>query len=181
MEASNNTHFTLAELGAGYGRLGYVLLKTTKCRYFVFDIPPALYVAQWYLTTLFPKRRAFRFRRFDTFKEIESELSQTDLAFFTPNQLAKFPAGYFDTFANVSSIHEMRRDQIRHYMKLMGRTTKSTLYLKQQKDYVNPIDDLVIGKNDYPVPAGWAARHERFDLINPGFFERIYRRDQSLP
>jgi len=63
----------------------------------------------------------------------------------------------------------------------MGRTTKSTLYLKQQKDYVNPIDDLVIGKNDYPVPAGWAARHERFDLINPGFFERIYRRDQSLP
>jgi len=72
MKASTDTHFTLGELGAGYGRLGYVLLKTTKCRYFVFDIPPALYVSRWYLTTLFPRRRAFRFPRFDTFKEIES-------------------------------------------------------------------------------------------------------------
>jgi len=179
MEASTDTHFTLAELGAGYGRLGYVLLKTTKCRYFVFDIPPALYVSQWYLTTLFPRRRAFRFRRFDTFKEIEGELSQSDLAFFTPNQLSKFPAGYFDLFANISSIHEMRRDQIKHYMELMGQMTKFTLYLKQQKDYVNSVDNLVIGRNDYPLPSGWAPSQERFDLINPGFFERIYRRGRA--
>ena len=94
--------------------------------------------------------------------------------------MAKFPATYFDVFASISSIHEMRRDQISHYMALMGRTTKSTLYLKQQKDYVNPIDNLVIGKDDYPVPAGWAPSRERFDLINPGFFERIYRRNQPV-
>jgi putative sugar O-methyltransferase len=178
MEAESGTNFTLAELGAGYGRLGYVMLKTTQCRYFVFDIPPALYLSQWYLTTLFPERCAFRFRRFDTFEEIESELSGADIAFFTPNQLTKFPPSYFDVFATISSIHEMRRDQISHYMALMGRTSKSTLYLKQQKDYVNPVDNLVIGKNDYPVPAGWTPTLERFDLINPGFFERIYRRDQ---
>jgi hypothetical protein len=146
----------------------------------VFDIPPALYVSQWYLTNLFPGRRVFRFRPFDTFKEIESELSQSDLAFFTPNQLTKFPASYFDLFANISSIHEMRRDQIKHYMELMGRTTKTALYLKQQKDYVNPIDDLVIGRNDYPLPSGWAQSEERFDLINPGFFERIYRRGRPI-
>jgi putative sugar O-methyltransferase len=178
MEPQGGTHFNLAELGAGYGRLGYIMLKTTGCRYFVFDIPPALYLSQWYLTTLFPKRRAFRFRHFEAFEEIEGELAEADVAFFTPNQLAKFPATYFDVFASISSIHEMRRDQISHYMALMGRTTKSTLYLKQQKDYVNPIDNLVIGKDDYPVPAGWAPSRERFDLINPGFFERIYRRNQ---
>jgi putative sugar O-methyltransferase len=180
MEKSADTHFTLGELGAGYGRLGYVLLKTTKWRYFVFDIPPALYVSQWYLTTLFPNRRAFRFRRFDTFEEIESELSQAEIAFFTPNQLTKFPARYFDLFANISSLHEMRRDQIIHYMELMGRATKFALYLKQQKDYVNPIDGLVIGMNDYPLPLRWVQSQERFDLINPGFFERIYRRSHPI-
>jgi putative sugar O-methyltransferase len=180
MEPQDGTHFNLAELGAGYGRLGYIMLKTTGCRYFVFDIPPALYLSQWYLTTLFPKRRAFRFRHFEAFDEIEGELAEADIAFFTPNQLAKFPATYFDVFASISSIHEMRRDQISHYMALMGRTTKSTLYLKQQKDYVNPIDNLVIGKDDYPVPAGWAPSRERFDLINPEFFERIYRRNQPV-
>jgi putative sugar O-methyltransferase len=177
-DADSNTPFMLAELGAGYGRLGYLMLKTTRCRYFVFDIPPALYISQWYLTTLFPGRRAFQFRHFDAFESIESELSQADMGFFTPNQLAKFPSRYFDVFATISSLHEMRRDQISHYMMLMGRTTKFALYLKQQKDYLNPIDHLVIRKDDYPLPGGWSPKWERFDLINPGFFERICGRDE---
>lgn len=59
----------------------------------------------------------------------------------------------------------------------MARVTKSTLYLKQQKDYVNPVDGLIIGKGDYPAPDGWSVRRERFDLINPGFFERAYGRE----
>jgi putative sugar O-methyltransferase len=179
MEAKSDARFVLAELGAGYGRLGYVMLKTTGCRYFAFDIPPALYLSQWYLTALFPARRVFEFRRFGAFEEIESELSGAEIAFFTPNQLAKFPSAYFDVFAAVSSMHEMRRDQISHYMTLIGRTTKSALYLKQQKDYVNPVDNLIIGKDDYPLPVGWSPKHERFDLINPRFFERVYRRDKS--
>ena len=36
MEAESGTNFTLAELGAGYGRLGYVMLKTTQCRCSIF-------------------------------------------------------------------------------------------------------------------------------------------------
>jgi putative sugar O-methyltransferase len=175
--AENSTRFVFAELGAGYGRLGYLMLKTTACRYFMFDIPPALHLSQWYLTTLFPERRAFRFRRFDAFEEIESELARADIAFFTANQLAKFPSDYFDVFATISSVHEMRRDQLHQFMTLMGRTAKSVIYLKQQCGYVNPADNLTIGRNDYPTPDGWSARRERFDLINPGFFERIYLRD----
>src|SRR5262245_18093840 len=176
MGAGGDTRLMVAELGAGYGRLGYLMLKTTNSRYFVFDIPPALYVSQWYLATLFPERRVFRFRRFEKFEASEHELSAADIGFFTSNQLAKFPSEYFDLFATISSIHEMRRDQIRHYMTQMGRTVRSVLYLKQQKDYVNPVDNLVIGKDDYPVPDGWAPGEERFDMINPGFFERVYRR-----
>jgi putative sugar O-methyltransferase len=178
--ADGSTRFTLAEFGAGYGRLGYLLLETTTCRYFVFDIPPALYLSQWYLTTLFPGRRVFRFRRFERFEEVKDELSRTDIAFFTPNQLTKFPSGYFDVSVAISSMHEMRHDQIRHYMALLGRTTRYALYLKQQKGYVNPVDNLVIGKDDYPIPFGWAPTNERFDLINPGFFERVYQRCQTL-
>jgi putative sugar O-methyltransferase len=178
--ADGSTRFTLAELGAGYGRLGYLLLETTTCKYLVFDIPPALYLSQWYLTTLFPGRRVFRFRRFDRFEEIKDELSRTDIAFFTPSQLTKFPSGYFDVSVAISSMHEMRHDQISHYMALLGRTTRYALYLKQQKGYVNPVDNLVIGKDDYPIPFGWAPTKECFDLINPGFFERVYQRCQPL-
>jgi putative sugar O-methyltransferase len=40
----------VAELGAGYGRLAYVYAHARDLVYCVFDIPPALAVAQWYLT-----------------------------------------------------------------------------------------------------------------------------------
>jgi putative sugar O-methyltransferase len=52
----------VAELGAGYGRLGYVLLQDPGTRYFVFDIPPALAAAQWYLSQVFRNEPVFRFR-----------------------------------------------------------------------------------------------------------------------
>jgi putative sugar O-methyltransferase len=164
----------IAELGAGYGRLGYVLLKSTAARYFVFDIPPALYVSQWYLSSLFPERKIFSFRTFSHFEEIQDELSAADIAFFTPNQLEMFPPAFFDAFASISSLHEMRREQIAHFLSIMGVTTKSIIYLKQHKEYKNPADHLLISRNDYPTPKGFQYDFDRFDLVNPGFFERIF-------
>jgi hypothetical protein len=45
---------TFADLGAGYGRLGYVAIIASGCRYWVVDIPPALAVAEWYLSRCQP-------------------------------------------------------------------------------------------------------------------------------
>ena len=55
---------TIAELGAGYGRLAHVALTNRNNRYFVFRLPPALFVSQWYLSRLFPDRKVFSFRHF---------------------------------------------------------------------------------------------------------------------
>jgi putative sugar O-methyltransferase len=163
----------IAELGAGYGRLGHVLLATVDCRYMVFDIPPALYVSQWYLSTLFPGKRLFRFRPFREFSEVETELSQADIAFLTANQLEKFPPGYFDVFVNISSLHEMRPEQIGHFLGHMARTSRRLIYLKEYKSYRNPYDAITIGRSDYALPAGWDVALERSDVLNPDFFELL--------
>ena len=165
----------IAELGAGYGRLGHVLLASTDCRYMVFDIPPALYLAQWYLSSLFPERRIFRFRPFDSFSGVEAELREADIAFFTPNQLERFPAAYFDAFINISSLHEMRREQIELFLAQMARTTRRLIYLKEYERYRNPYDDITIERSDYVWPGGWEVSLERPDILNPDFFELLAR------
>src|ERR1700676_1416367 len=38
---------TYLELGAGYGRLAYVMLSARTCRYIIVDIPPTILVAKW--------------------------------------------------------------------------------------------------------------------------------------
>jgi putative sugar O-methyltransferase len=72
----------VAELGAGYGRLAFVFLKAMpEVRYCIIDIPPALCLAQWYLTTVLPGVAAFRFREFSTFDEVREEFEYATLLF----------------------------------------------------------------------------------------------------
>ena len=49
---------TFCELGAGYGRNAYVFLNVfPRGKYIVIDIPPALYVSQEYLSSVFLTRK----------------------------------------------------------------------------------------------------------------------------
>ena len=165
--------YTIGELGAGYGRLGYVFLSCLDCRYFVFDIPPALHIAQWYLASIFPHKKTFFFQHFDDFAEIEGELANADIAFFTSNQLELFPDDYFHTFVNISSLHEMRRDQIDRFVTLMSEKTRYSIYSKQYRTYHNPYDGLDIIETDYRFPDDWKSVDNRIDAINPRFFESV--------
>ena len=51
----------VAEVGAGYGRLAHTYVSTLPGQYFIFDIPPALGVAQWYLEKALGPDRSFAF------------------------------------------------------------------------------------------------------------------------
>jgi len=128
------------------------------------------------LSRLFPERRIFPFRRFRAFAEIENELQAADIAFFTSNQLALLPDSFIDACATISSLHEMKPEQISHFLDLMAAKTKHLIYLAQHRRYVNPIDGLVVRQSDYPVPEGWRVAMDRPDEMNPGFFERVLSR-----
>lgn len=167
----------IAELGSGYGRVGYVFGMLSDARYCFFDIPPALAIAQTYFERLFPREEIFHFRDFKDFAEIEDELASSRFAFFTANQIAKFPDGYFDTFVNISSLHEMTHKQIRHYLAHFDRLTRTSIYLKQWSVSENDQDKIVVTSRDYPLPSHWKVAMERQDMVNPGFFERLLLRD----
>jgi len=169
----------VAELGAGYGRLAWVILATSPCRYFIFDIPPALYISEWYLSRLFPQKRVFRFRRFRSYQEIAAELERADIAFFTANQLEMLPDRCVDAFVTISSLHEMRREHIRHFIELMTAKARDVIYLKQHRDYVNPWDGLRIKRSEYTLPPAWRLAIDRSDVVNPGFFELLAKRQQE--
>src|SRR3989344_1127103 len=63
----------VADLGAGYGRVGYVYLKA-----------------------IFPKEKIFSFRQFTSFKEIKNEFESCRIKFLMPHQLELLPNKYFD-------------------------------------------------------------------------------------
>jgi putative sugar O-methyltransferase len=139
---------TILELGPGYGRTAYVFLTLQPgCRYILVDIPPALYVAQRYLSAIFADRKIFRFRSFDR---------------------------YEDLFINISSLHEMRMDQIRYYFSEIDRLARKYFYFKQWKETIIPFENEKITEADYPVRENWHLIHRQQCKVQTYFFEALY-------
>lgn len=169
----------ICELGAGYGRNAYVFLKAFRnCRYVVVDIPPALYVSQHYLSSVFPERRVFEFRCFESFEEVRDEFEQAEIAFLLPHQAKMLPPKSFDLFVNISSLHEMTPEQIAAYFELIDHLTRSYFYSKQWFVSENPHDGVRIRHDDYPVPAHWRELYLRPARVQTAFFEAMYALDR---
>jgi putative sugar O-methyltransferase len=166
----------VAELGAGYGRLAHVFLSDNHTKYYIFDIPPALYVSQWYLSAAHPDKRIFRFRHFDNAADILQELAECDVGFFTPNQIEFFPEGFFDIFASISTLPEMTREQIDNYLRQAERVTGVYVYLKQWLEWENPLDRHLVTANTIRLSENWTPVFDRPDAIQTAFFERLWRR-----
>lgn len=164
-----------AELGAGYGRLAYVILQALPtATYCIIDIPPALYLSQRYLTTLFPDLPVFRFRSFKSYRDVAADFESARLRFVAPHQLELLPDKQFDYFVNISSLHEMTIPQVQNYLRLMDRVCRGRIYTKQWRVSRAPVNGCVIRERDYPVPPAWRTVYQHRHPIQRMFFEALY-------
>ena len=165
---------SFVEIGAGYGRLAYVFLKSAPVCYTVVDIPPALYVAQWYLSCLFPEKRIFAFRRWDNYDRIKDELIGSDLSFMTPDQFALLPNGFFDAGTTISSLSEMTAEQAQMYLELLGDKVRQFIYIKQWVKSVNELDGHFFSRSHFDLPPPWIKYIDRLDAVQGDFFETLW-------
>lgn len=166
---------TIMELGSGYGRSAYVhLVLRPDCRYILVDIPPALYICEKYLSDVFKDRKMFPFRPFERFDDIKDEYENADIIFLMPHQLELVPDKSVDLFINISSLHEMRIDQIRYYFKLMEKLTRKYFYTKQWKESKIPYENVIIRQDDYPTNKNWRQLYARECNVQDQFFEALY-------
>jgi putative sugar O-methyltransferase len=128
---------SILEIGAGYGRTAYALLSLhPEAAYTIVDIEPAISISRWYLTALFPQRK---------------------LRFVGPDELGELGRD-FDLALSISSLQEMRPDQVAAYLALMDRVVDGVVYLKQWREWHNPTDDVTMRFADFPIPRRWRQR-----------------------
>jgi putative sugar O-methyltransferase len=168
----------VCELGGGYGRNAFVTCSLANVgMYIMVDIPPAIGIAQQYLTTVFPNKRHFLHRSFDDFETVRKEFQYADFAYLTPHQMALLPEGSVDLFVNISSLHEMRLDQIAYYIGEIRRLVRSGghFYLKAWKESHIPFENIVVREEDYPLE-GWQEVYRRTPKVQTAFFETLQQR-----
>lgn len=155
----------------------FVFLKSMKCKYVLFDIPPALYVCQRYLSAVFLKLKIFKFRDFKEYLEIKSEYENGDICFFTPMEL--LPKRQFNLFINISSLHEMTLKQIKLYFHPINEYCNGYFYKKQWLNWTNPNDNLTISYKDYPILSNWKLIFFRIHPIQTRFFEALFKKEAT--
>jgi putative sugar O-methyltransferase len=163
------------EIGAGYGRLAAVFLDANPgTKYWIVDIPPALYVSQRYLSEVFPDRKIFKFRPFRHFSDVEREVNDSDICFFMSNQIELLPKKTIDITVCISNLHEMTMMQIAHYFKEIDRLTRGTFYTKQWMRSIARENGFSISRHEYPVPAHWTRHFNVRHPLQSWFFEAAY-------
>lgn len=165
----------IAELGAGYGRLAHVCLAARQIVYCIFDIPPALAVSQWYLRELFGRDRITPFRP-DVDDKTIAGLEPGTVALFTPDQLERFPDGWFDLTQTISTLPEMPERQAEHFLEMLAAKSSGEVFLKQWRRWRNNADGVEFSEDRYVLPSPWQLVARRIDPVQPLFFNQRWRR-----
>jgi len=168
----------IAELGAGYGRLAHVFSAANRLVYCIFDIPPALAVSQWYLREVLGRDRIVPFRP-DVDHELIASLEPGTVAFFTPDQLERFPDGWFDLTQTISTLPEMPERQAEHFLQLLATKSSGEVFLKQWRRWRNEADGVEFSEDRYVLPPPWRLVARRVDPVQPLFFNQRWRREPA--
>ncbi len=167
---------TILEIGAGYGRFADLfLMAQPDARVVIVDIPPALALSQAYLTARHPDLPTHRFSRGMDSAALGDAISDSRLAFVTPNQFSALAPLGADVVLNVSSFHEMLPEQVAEYLRLIDRhAAGGFFYTKQWAHWFNKLDGVQTDRASYRYPVTWRCLFDRTPVAQPAFFEALF-------
>ena len=123
---------TVMEIGSGRGGQIEVLKKLhPHLTFFVFDIPPQLYVCEQYLKALFPDS-LISYRETREMKTLPSK-PEGKIFILPPWILPKIENLSYDLFWNSVSFQEMNPPTVSHYLKFVNQQTKKFVFLHAGK------------------------------------------------
>jgi len=138
----------VVEIGAGYGRTAYVILKRyPHIKYTILDVEPAIRLSKQMLTEQFPN---------------------ADLEFLPPLS----PVKDVDLFIAISVLTELSKEEFKQYFKMFQEG--KYLYFKDWKSHHNREDDWKMFEDRWPIPDSWVRKFWKNDPVTENFFEAMY-------
>jgi hypothetical protein len=176
----------VAELGAGWGRLGYVLCKANpNATYVIFDLPEILLISQSYLPTLLPDTKAMTYESNREISRIKrEELLQSKVWFFGTQDVQKLQECSVDLFVNIASFQEMPREYVATYLTYIGHAASGGgCFFRQLKDrrIHGHHREEIAGVDQYSFPSTWKCAFLRSSTISNDFFEAGFSIPQQAP
>lgn len=122
---------TVAEIGGGFGRMAYYLLRDRPgTRYIDFDLPENIALASYYLMRALPDRKVLCYGEKDITRE---SIAEADVVMLPRFALPGVPAKSIDLTFTSYGVSELSTDQLEHYIGEISRiTTKKLLFMSNR-------------------------------------------------
>jgi len=119
---------SMAEIGSGIGKQIEVIKKLyPHITFYVFEIPPQLYVAEQYLSALFPDS-VVSYRQTRKMQSIPED-HKGKIFIFEPSMIAKLTNLHYDLFWNSGSFQEMEPPNVLNYLKFVNQQVGQYAFL----------------------------------------------------
>jgi len=113
----------LAEIGGGWGDVGFFALQFPGVHYVDFDLPEILLLASYWLCSTLPDRKIAVYGEQDC-KTVLANLEDYDAILFPNFCLPQLAENSADLFLNTHSLSEMRPETIQEYLGQISRTCR---------------------------------------------------------
>jgi putative sugar O-methyltransferase len=168
----------VADLGSGWGRLGYVLKKANPgATYVVMDLPEGLLVSQTHLPRRLPEASVVNYLASRGMSLSRSTLGGGKCVFLGAHDLARVEDNTIDFFVNIASFQEMTAHQVGLYFQHISRVGSGFLYLQQLWDAGTHSYGVgeISGWDTYPFPASWQSVVKRNARWSDLYFEAVLK------
>ena len=170
----------VADIGAGWGRLGYVLKQVNpSAAYVIFDLPEALLISSAYLPSVLPGVKHMSYMGSRGLPLLSrATLLGGGMWFLGSQDLARVRAASVDMVVNIASFQEMTEAQVRQYFEVISDKARGGhLFLKQLwsgRTHGHHLTEIA-GYERYPFPPAWERVFLRNATFSHAFFETGYR------
>jgi putative sugar O-methyltransferase len=176
-------HRIVADLGSGWGRIGYALKRINpSISYLLLDLPEILMIAMAVLPRMLPAESASLYAETRCTPTLTRQVLSTRGLWFAGSQdLLKVADGAIDVFINVASFQEMKLSQVRTYFDLINQKVSGTFYMQQYvvvSDAQRPYN-AITGLEQYPFKPTWTENFKRHTTFSERFFEACFGIGQS--
>tara|TARA_B100001057_G_scaffold477210_1_gene546129 strand:- start:1405 stop:2574 length:1170 start_codon:yes stop_codon:yes gene_type:complete len=116
-----NKRNIILDIGAGYGKFGYYIVKKIKNATFIdIDIPENLILASYFLSKSFTSKKVFFYgeKKFD-----QNILENFDFIFLPPWEIEHISSNTIDLAINKNSLGEMNPETAKNYINHIHRTS----------------------------------------------------------
>lgn len=177
----------VADLGAGWGRIGFVLMAANpKASYLIFDLPEVLLVSSYYLPKVRPECAHFQYpitREMKTLNKEHFRAQGGGCFYMGSHDFARLHEATVDAVINVASFQEMNRTQVAQYFEIItSKARGGVLYHKQRHDNGTPgmnyrpfYERGLPNVHEYPYPSTWENIFMRNSTYSSLYVEAAFR------